>query len=107
MILLDGSRASVPFFPRRRGRNTMVHLSEVLGLPVFDAEGARVGRVDDLRVDSHRGSVEGLVVRVRGEARSIPWSAVESFSPDHRRVSLVERSETTPWNAAEPDVICL
>jgi sporulation protein YlmC with PRC-barrel domain len=85
----------------------MIHLSEVLGLPVFDAQGARLGRVDDLRVDSHRGGVLGLVVRVRGDARSVPWNAVESFSPEHRRVGLVEHAEPAAWNAAEPDVICL
>ena len=85
----------------------MVHLSEVLGLPVFDAEGSRIGRVDDLRVDSHRGSVEGLVLRIRGETRVLPWSAIESFSPENRRVGLIEHADPSPWNAGEPDVICL
>jgi sporulation protein YlmC with PRC-barrel domain len=85
----------------------MVHLSEVLGLPVFDAEGSRIGRVDDLRVDSHRGSVEGLVLRIRGEVRSVPWRAIDSFSPEHRRVSLIEHADPSPWNPGEPDVICL
>ena len=85
----------------------MVHLSEVLGLPVFDAGGARIGRVEDLCVDSHRGSVERLVFRIRGEARSLPWRAVESFSPQHRRVSLIEDADPGPWNANAQDVICL
>jgi sporulation protein YlmC with PRC-barrel domain/CBS-domain-containing membrane protein len=85
----------------------MVHLSEVLGLPVFDADGARIGRVDDLRVDSHRGTVEGIVLRIRGELRALPWRAIESFSPEHRRVSLIEHAQPGPWNAGEPDVLCL
>ena len=85
----------------------MVHLSEVLGLPVLDAVGSRMGRVDDLRVDSHRGVVDGLVLRVGGELRSAPWSAVGSFSPEHRRVGLVEGSVLAAWNGAEPETICL
>jgi sporulation protein YlmC with PRC-barrel domain/CBS domain-containing protein len=85
----------------------MVHLSEILGLPVFDAEGSRVGRVDDLRVDSLRGAVESLLVRVRGETRSLVWSAVATFSPEHRRVGLVEGSSPIVWNGAEAETICL
>ena len=85
----------------------MVHLSEVLGLPVLDAEGSRMGRVDDLRVDPHRGVVQGLVVRAGGELRQAAWSAVASFSPEHRRVGLVEGSVLATWNGAEPETICL
>jgi magnesium transporter len=85
----------------------MVHLSEVLGLPVLNADGARMGRVDDLRVDSHRGVVDGLVLRVGRELRSTPWSAVASFSPEHRRVGLVEGSQLAVWSGSEPETICL
>ena len=85
----------------------MVHLSEVLGLPVFDADGSRVGRVDDLRVDSHRGIVDCLVLRVRGEVRSVPWNSVGSFSPEHRRVALVESAVLSTWNGGVADTICL
>ncbi len=85
----------------------MVHFSEVLGLPVFDADGSRVGRLDDLRVDSHRGVVDRLVIRGRGEARSLPWSAVASFSPEHRRVGLVEGAVPGTWHGGEPETICL
>ncbi len=85
----------------------MVHLSEVLGLPIYDAEGSRVGRVDDLRVDSLRGIVDCLVLRVRGNLRSVPWSAVDSFSPEHRRVGLVEGAELSPWNGGVAETICL
>ena len=85
----------------------MVHLSEVLGLPVHDAGGARVGRVDDLRVDSHRAIVDGLVLRVRGKTCSVPWSEVGSFSPEHRRVGLVEGSVPAAWKAGDTETICL
>jgi len=85
----------------------MVHLSEVLGLPVFAADGTRAGRVDDLRVDSHRGAVDRVVFRLGGETRSVPWSAVLSFSPEHRRVGLAEGAAPAAWNGGEPDTICL
>jgi len=97
----------MPFFTFASGSDVMVHLSEVLGLPVFDADGSRVGRVDDLRVDSHRGIVDCLVLRVRGEVRSVPWNAVGSFSPEHRRVALVESAVLSTWNGGVADTICL
>ena len=85
----------------------MVHLSEVLGLPVFGADGSRAGRVDDLRVDSQRGTVDRVVLRVRGETRVVPWSAIASFSPEHRRVSLADGSAPALWSGGEPETICL
>jgi len=85
----------------------MLHLSEVLGLPVFDANGSRVGRVDDLRVDSHRGAVDVVILKARGGSRAVPWSAVASFSPEHRRVGLVDGAEPSPWNPGEPETLCL
>jgi len=97
----------VPFFTLANGSDVMVHLSEVMGLPVFGADGSRLGRVDDLRIDSQRGVVDCLVVRVRGDMRSVPWSAVDSFSPEHRRVGLVESTVLSPWNAGAPETICL
>ena len=87
--------------------DAMVHLSEILGLPVLDAVGARVGRVDDLRVDSQRGFVDRIVVRARGTMHAIPWSAVESFSPEHRRVALAEGAALAPWAGPEPETLCL
>src|SRR5512143_4294729 len=85
----------------------MVHLSEVLKIQVLDAAGERLGRVDDLRVDSQRGVVDRLVIRVRAGARSVPWGAVASFSPEHRRVALAEGTVLAPWNGPEAETICL
>ncbi len=85
----------------------MVHFSEVLGLPVFDDDGARVGRVDDLRVDSHKAVVDAVVVRARDGSRSIPWSAVSSFSPEHRRMSVGNGAEPVPAEAGNGDTILL
>jgi CBS domain-containing protein len=85
----------------------MVHLSEVLGLPVLDAAGARLGRVDDLRVDSHRAVVDGLVVRGRDETRTVPWSSVASFAPEHRRIGLAEGPIGEPARGADGETLCL
>ena len=69
----------------------MLHLSEVLNLPVYDAKGSRVGRLDDLRVDSVRCVVERIVVRSpRGGPLQVPWTSVETFAPENRRVILAE-----------------
>jgi len=69
----------------------MLHLSEVLNLPVYDAKGSRIGRLDDLRVDSVRCVVERIVVRSpRGGPLQVPWTSVETFAPENRRVILAE-----------------
>ena len=44
----------------------MIHVSEVLDLPVVDSAQQRVGRIDDLIVDSGEAAVQRLVVRARG-----------------------------------------
>ena len=58
----------------------MVHLSEVLNLPVIDSAGARVGRLHDMQVDSLRSRVEWIVIRARGALLRVPWSAVDTIS---------------------------
>jgi len=74
----------------------MIHVSEVLDLPVVDADHHRLGRVDDLVVDSANAMVERLLVR-RGSARTVvPWSQVAPLSPEHGRVVLVEGASPEP-----------
>src|SRR2546428_665484 len=75
----------------------MVHLSEVLNLPVLDASGARVGRLHDLQVDSNRSRVEWVVLRERRKRLRVPWSAVDGLSPLGRRVSLKEEARPAPF----------
>ncbi|HEX4825292.1 MAG TPA: CBS domain-containing protein [Candidatus Polarisedimenticolaceae bacterium] len=87
--------------------HAMVHLSEVLGIPVHDAEGVRLGKLDDLRVDSQRGIVDRIVIRGGGAVRTAAWSAVETFSPEHRRVALVETAAAQSWPGPEADTLCL
>lgn len=76
----------------------MVHLSEVLGLPVFDAEGTRVGRLDDLQVDAVLNRVDRVLVKQGKGPVAFPWTAIDSFSPEHRRVVLTERAEPLASN---------
>jgi magnesium transporter len=99
--------AKVPSFTIVSGRNVMVHLSEVLGMPVLDAEGRRVGRVDDLRVDSQRWVVDRLIVKGGGSVRAVPWSSIASFSPEHRRVSLADGAIAVAWGGPESETLCL
>ncbi len=85
----------------------MVHLSEALSLPVFDAAGARVGRVDDLLAESTRGIVEHLVLRRRRGRSRVRWDGIESFSPATRRVVLSEGAAAEPAEAPAGDLLFL
>lgn len=76
----------------------MVHLSEVLGLPVCDAGGERVARLEDLQVDPSRGVVDRLLLRWRQERLHVAWISVDAFLPENRSIVLAEgqRPETGP-----------
>jgi magnesium transporter len=97
----------MPFFPLAGGSDVMVHLSEVLGIPVFDADASRLGRIDDLRVDSQRAAVDMIVLRARKGLAQLPWSAVSSFSPEHRRVALAPGATPSVWGGGVAETICL
>src|SRR5512139_1194169 len=87
----------------------MIHVSEVLDLPVVDADHRRLGRLDDLVVDSTQGTVERLLVR-RGEARTVvPWAQVAALSPEQGRVVLAEGAslEKLDGNANGGEVLSL
>ncbi|HVO13501.1 MAG TPA: CBS domain-containing protein [Vicinamibacteria bacterium] len=73
----------------------MIHFSEVLALPVTDSELKRLGRVDDLVVDSSEAAVQRLVLRRGNERLAVPWSQVASLSPDHGRAELADGAEPT------------
>ena len=75
----------------------MVHLSEVLNLPVVDTAGLRVGRLHDMQVDSLRSRVEWIVIRARRSMLRVPWIAVDTLSPLGRKVSLVESAAPGPY----------
>ena len=61
----------------------MSFLSQVQGRPVFDADGAQVGQLRDLVIntDVPYPPIHSLVVNHHGTLRSIPWSDVASVTP--------------------------
>ena len=69
------------------------HLSEVLGLAVFDAEGIRIGRVDDLQIDPEQSRVDRVIVRRRRELVAVRWSELDSFSLETRQITLSGHAE--------------
>lgn len=79
----------------------MVHLSEVLGVPVIGADGTRLGRLDDLLVDTMLNRVDRVVVRRRRQLVSYPWSAVDAFAPENRRVTLEAQAEALAFTPPE------
>jgi CBS domain-containing protein len=60
----------------------------VIGMPVLDPAGGRVGRVVDLVADGSRGAVAAVVVGRRKERGTVPWASIESFSTATRRIAL-------------------
>ena len=88
----------------------MIHLSEVLALPVADSELRRLGRVDDLIVDSAEAAVQRVVLRRGGARVSVPWAQVASLSPDQGQAVLAEGAALTPVDAtaaAEGELLSL
>jgi hypothetical protein len=64
----------------------IVHLSGIVGSPLLDRSGARVGRVEDLIVRAGAGDhplISGLVVRVGDRELFVPISTVFEVSPGH------------------------
>lgn len=60
-----------------------IYVSAVLGRPVIDPSGAKLGRLDDLRLvpGETLPVVSGLFVSDGGRRRFLPWSAVTLFTP--------------------------
>ena len=85
----------------------VLHLSELLDLPVCDRDGTRLGRIEDLRVDVLRSHVNGLVVRRATGVITVPWSSVETFSPDHRRITLSTVAQPELLTSGDSEAILL
>jgi CBS domain-containing protein len=65
------------------GAKVFVYVSELIGLPVYDASGRRVGRLADLKVwlGEHFPKVVALHVKQgRNKTAALDWSEVASFS---------------------------
>lgn len=61
---------------------TDLYVSEILGKPVLDRTGQRVGKVRDILVDPHPlfPTIRGLIVRHDGELKEIPWPDIYMLS---------------------------
>ncbi|MFL5300059.1 MAG: magnesium transporter MgtE N-terminal domain-containing protein [Anaeromyxobacteraceae bacterium] len=73
--------------------------SSLLGLPVLDAGGRRVGRISDLVAATGEPypPIEAVVVRAgRGPALQAPWTAVEAMSPGALRLRTGATLEALP-----------
>lgn len=84
-----------------------MHVSEVLGVPVFSADGVRVGRVDDVHIDAALNRVDRLLVRQGKALVTFSWSDVETFAPEYRRVTLRAQAEPQPVNSLDSETIRL
>ena len=74
----------------------MVHLSEVLGLTVFDADKQRVGKLDDMYCDPITGLMRFVRVKRNRETLMFSWSSVEVLSPELRKAELVPAARPLP-----------
>jgi magnesium transporter len=84
------------------GENAFIYVSELLGCPVCDASGRRVGRLHDLKVrlDESFPKVTTLHIRRgRGKVLALDWAEVASFAG--RRIVLNPGGE---GKMAAPDV---
>lgn len=66
-----------------QGENVFIYVSELLGCPVCDAEGRRLGRLHDLKVRLDETFPKVTTLHVRrglGKVLALDWSEVASFS---------------------------
>lgn len=85
----------------------MVHLSEILGLTVFDSQNDRLGKLDDLQIEPLTGMVESALIRSGSRFLRCLWSEVETFSSETRKMTLAESAAPREWAASEIDLIFL
>jgi magnesium transporter len=85
----------------------VLYLSQILGVPVRDAKGTRVGRIDDLVVDSAHGFVERIFLKTLRGIQEVRWSQIASLSPEARKASLEDDAIPVPPAAPEGDWLAL
>jgi sporulation protein YlmC with PRC-barrel domain len=79
----------------------VIHLSEVIDLPVHDEQGTRLGRVEDLQVDTLLSRVEHLLLKRGKTVTVLPWTSVKTFSPENRQITLT--AQAPPALASDSD----
>jgi len=79
-----------------------MYLTEIIGTPVLDSAGERVGKIADLFVTLGEPFPEVSAILVRETKRVIPWRLVKEIN-DEWRLS-VRRDEVKEYTPAEKDV---
>ena len=85
----------------------MLHISETLNLPIFTSDGRRIGRIDDIVVDPVRCTVDRILIRARRATSHVPWSGIDNFSPETRRVDLALGTTPAPGTGPNGDLLLL
>jgi CBS domain-containing protein/sporulation protein YlmC with PRC-barrel domain len=85
----------------------MSFLSQVQGRPVFDADGARIGQLRDLLIDTGTPypPVRSLVIERDGRRYSVPWHDVASVTP--RGTALRGRFRDDRYAAPSDEMVWL
>lgn len=85
----------------RSKRDNLVRFSELLALPVCDAGGETVGRLDDLVVETGDNRLAYVSLRLdpatgddRNRVVTVPWSAVSVRPGDRAVLKVAVRNET-------------
>ncbi len=76
---IGAGRALVPLMPPE-----FLHLSSIVGSPLLDRRGDKIGRVDDLIIRANAGihpKIDGLVVRIGGRELFVPIAEVFEIVP--------------------------
>jgi magnesium transporter len=70
----------------------MLYLTEILGLPVYDSSGTKVGKVSEVaaQLGSHPPRVKMLILATarKGKLRAVPFEHVAGLSPDHLTLNI-------------------
>jgi magnesium transporter len=69
----------------------MIYISEVLGRPIVDAQGERLGSVEDLIASAPSGTPQPKLVALQAQAELVPISAVEELGANPVRLRLPRR----------------
>jgi len=81
----------------------MLYLSEVLGRPVVDAQGERIGSVEDLIASTGSDTPQPTVVAFQAQAELVPCSAIEAIGANPIRLRL-PRQELEHYRPAPQDI---
>jgi magnesium transporter len=85
----------------------MVYLSEILGITVIDPKSKSYGKLDDLQINPESGLVQRIVVRQKRKLSMVPWSNVDTLSPETRKLTVARQAEIHSTEKLEEESIYL